>query len=80
MPESNLFEIQAIDEFRTTVAEPTEWLKSLPVEAQVTKLEHYLQDLQAEYDMVADAAERSRVAVLMRAARDYLTKLTPGGA
>ncbi|MDQ2696042.1 MAG: hypothetical protein M3Z21_11830 [Pseudomonadota bacterium] len=79
MPEANLFEIYAADEFHTTVAEPSEWLKSLPAEEQIEKIRHYLADLQGEYDQVADSQERSRIAVLMGAARRHLTSLEGHG-
>jgi len=75
MAESNLFEIEVADEFKTTLAEPTPWLKSLPLDRRMTKLQNYLNDLQAEYDMVADAAEQARVSLLMGAARNYLKEI-----
>lgn len=78
MADINLFEIQAADEFKTTVAEPTPWLQSLPPAEQARRVKTYLRDLQVEYDEVADATERARIAILMGAAREYLKKLGAG--
>lgn len=75
MPESNLFEIQAVDEDHSVTVEPTEWLKSLPISEQITKLRHYLTDLQAEYESVVDAMEQARISAIMAAARRYLNQL-----
>ena len=72
MSESNLFEIEALDEDHSSVAKPTTWLKSLPVDDQLKKTRHYLRELQGEYDMVADGAERTHLAVLMGAAKHYM--------
>lgn len=75
MPETNLFEIYATDEFHSTAVEPSAWLKSLPIAERIDKLEHYLADLQAEYDMVVDATERARISILKTAARHYLDEI-----
>lgn len=75
MPETNLFEIQVLDEDNTVLAEPTPWLKSLPTASQVRKLRHYLTDLKGEYDMEADATEQVRISKIMAAARHYLDEL-----
>lgn len=75
MPEKNLIDIDAADEFHTVEARPTEWLKSLPVAEQRAKLQKYIRDLQGEYELAADATERSRIAILTRAAQDYLKDL-----
>lgn len=75
MSETNLFEIEALDEDHSAKAKPTAWLYSLPVEDQLKKVRHYLSDLQGEYNMLADGAERAHLAVLMGAARQYLHEL-----
>lgn len=75
MPETNLFEIYATDEFHSTAVEPSEWLKSLPITEQMEKLERYLADLQAEYDLVVDATERARISILKTTARHYLDEI-----
>ncbi|MGF1613622.1 MAG: hypothetical protein ACFCVA_06815 [Gammaproteobacteria bacterium] len=75
MSEANLFEIEALDEDHSFRAKPTDWLHSLPLEEQLTKVRHYLSDLQGEYDMLADGAERAHLAVLMGAAKQYLHEL-----
>ena len=75
MPETNLFQIQVTDEDGSAVAEPTDWLKSLEVDEQISKLKHYIADLQGEYEMVADGAERGHLSKLLSAARHYLTEL-----
>jgi hypothetical protein len=75
MSESNLFEIEALDEDHSTRAKPTARLHSLPVEDQRKKVRHYLSDLQGEYDLLADGAERAHLAVLLSAARQYLHEL-----
>lgn len=80
MPETNLIDIYPVDEAGTTVAEPTDWLRSLPVASRISKLEHFLAHQQAEYEMAADAMERSHIAKLMGAARRYLEELQRGGA
>jgi hypothetical protein len=43
MTESNLFEIEALDEDHSSKAHPTTWLKSLPVADQLKKTRHYLE-------------------------------------
>lgn len=75
MSEINLFEIEALDEDHSSRAKPTAWLKSLPVEDQLKKVRHYLHDLQGEYKMVADGAERAHLAVLISAAKQHLHEL-----
>jgi hypothetical protein len=75
MTEANLFEIEALDEDHSARAKPTAWLHSLPVEDQLKKVQHYLSDLQGEYKMVSDGAERAHLAVLMGAAKQYLHEL-----
>ena len=75
MSETNLFEIETLDEDHSSIAKPTTWLKSLPVEVQLKKVRHYLSDMQGEYDMVADGAERAHLAVFMGAAKQYLHEL-----
>ena len=75
MTESNLFEIEALDEDHSSKAHPTTWLKSLPVADQMKKTRHYLSELQGEYDMVADGAERAHLAVLIGAAKHHLHEL-----
>lgn len=75
MPETNLFEIQATDEDGSAVAEPTERLRSLGLEEQRSKLSHYISDLEGEYEMVADGAERAHLSKLLAAARRYLADL-----
>jgi hypothetical protein len=75
MAESNLFEIEALDEDHSSKARPTTWLKSLPIADQLKKTRHYLSELQGEYDMVADGAERAHLAVLMGAAKHHLREL-----
>ena len=75
MSETNLFEIEALDEDHSSRAKPTTWLKSLPVEVQLKKVRHYLSDLQGEYERVADGAERAHLAVFMGAAKQYLHEL-----
>ena len=75
MSETNLFEIEALDEDHSAKAKPTAWLHSLPVEDQLKKVRHYLSDLQGEYSMLADGAERAHLAVLLSAATQYLREL-----
>jgi len=75
MSESNLFEIEALDEDHSSRAKPTTWLKSLPVADQLNKTRHYLSELKGEYDMVADGAERAHLAVLIGAAKQHLHEL-----
>lgn len=75
MSESNLFEIEVLDEDHTARAEPTVWLRSLSVEDQLKKVRHYLSYLQGEYDMLADGVERAHLSVLMAAARQHLHEL-----
>jgi len=75
MTESNLFEIEALDEDHSSKAHPTTWLKSLPVADQLKKTRHYLGELEGEYDLVADGAERAHLAVLIGAAKHHLHEL-----
>jgi hypothetical protein len=75
MPESNLFEIYATDEFRGIAVEPTSFLRSLPQGEQIARLRRYLHDLQAEYEDAADQAEKARISVLQKAARQHLREL-----
>ncbi|MGC1953620.1 MAG: hypothetical protein WA970_13840 [Gammaproteobacteria bacterium] len=75
MSETNLFEIETLDEDHSTRAKPTAWLHSLPLEDQLKKVQHYLSDLQGEYKMVGDGAERAHLAVLMGAAKQELHEL-----
>ena len=75
MPETNLIEIVATDEFHGTTAYPSEHLKSLPTAEQIAKLMTYIEELQGEYELAADRMERARVAVLKQAAKDYLKTL-----
>ena len=78
MPESNLLEITAADEFGTTVAEPTPWLKSLPSDQQISKLSRYIDELNGEYDGASDEKEKSRIAILRRAAQKHIDALNDG--
>jgi len=75
MSETNLFEIEVLDEDHSSRAKPTSWLKSLPVEDQLKKVRHYLSDMQGEHDRVADGAERAHLAVFVGAAKQYLHEL-----
>ena len=75
MTESNLFEIETLDEDHSSRAQPTTWLRSLPVADQLKKTRHFLSELQGEYDRLADGAERAHLAVLMGAAKHHLHEL-----
>lgn len=69
MPDVNLFNIYATDEFRGVAVEPTPFLRSLPQAEQITRLRKYLVDLQGEYNDAADGAEEARISALQEAAR-----------
>ncbi len=75
MPQTNLIEIVATDEFHGTAAYPSEYLKSLPRDERIAKLITFIEALQGEYELAADGAERARVAVLKQAAKEYLKTL-----
>jgi hypothetical protein len=75
MTEPSLFEIEIVDDDNTAVAVPTPWLLSLPIEAQAEHLRRLVAALDSEYRMVADAAERARIAHILSAARHRLDEV-----
>ncbi|MDX1654217.1 MAG: hypothetical protein R3310_03270 [Candidatus Competibacteraceae bacterium] len=75
MAEANLFEIEAVDEFHGTEARPSQFLRSLPAQEQLSRVEEYLRCLDSEYKLASDEAEKARVAILRNAARKYLDNL-----